>query len=545
MNDMQAMMAKHLDAEDLEDIQFEDVTKNHREAVTLITSRAPELVEQYKATPEVLISLAKAIEELEPLPLVPEQPSETPFPTEALLGMDEAVNAIANIMKFPAAMVAQSALGLANGIIQGLVNVLLPGKPAPSPVSLFLLTGAESGEGKTHSDNILSSRIEADSNMIQREYENKLEDYKLRKRAYDAEVKKIEKDKQLDLDGRLQKFRELKEPSPPMNPRHKASDFTIEGLRTQYQTGCTRLSIMTDEGAVWLGGHALANDRCSSVMSQICTLWDGGRWDVDRGSPESSYSLKGRRLAISMSTQPLVLQSLMGDVRANDQGLLARFLIAIPDSRINDRKMSSVQWNQNPNVTGYWAKLSKLYAITPPTEEEEPLRLTPRTLEMDGEAQRIYMGYGDGCFQRIKKDYAPIRALALKANEHLARLAATLTTFNEPAAEMIDKDAMEAACYLVDYYLKEMIRIVNFGKGHSKTSYLSMASRLLNWANKKGLYLVYSQILHNRAPEIDMRNKNCIEKMMEILVDHGHAIVLQKGTVIDGSKRKKTWLITS
>jgi hypothetical protein len=63
----------------------------HQKAVKLITTRALELVEQYQKTPDVLIELAKTIEGLEPLPLVPELPAETPFPTEALSGMDSAV----------------------------------------------------------------------------------------------------------------------------------------------------------------------------------------------------------------------------------------------------------------------------------------------------------------------------------------------------------------------------------------------------------------------------------------------------------------------
>ena len=59
---------------------------DHKTTVKTLTSRAPELVEQLHATPDALIALAKQIEALEPLPLVPELPTETPYPTEALLG---------------------------------------------------------------------------------------------------------------------------------------------------------------------------------------------------------------------------------------------------------------------------------------------------------------------------------------------------------------------------------------------------------------------------------------------------------------------------
>lgn len=208
---------------------------DHKEVVNKLTTRAPELVEQLRTTPDALIALAKQIEALEPLPLVPELPAETPYPTEALLGMDGAVFEISNRLKVSPALVGQCALGLANGIIQGLADIVKPANPNPKPTSLFLLAGAESGEGKTLVDDILSSKLHDLAIEKDLSYQVKREDYELCMKAYHCEVKKIENSKDLDQADREQAFRELKKPVLPMNPRLKASDVTIEGLARQFR----------------------------------------------------------------------------------------------------------------------------------------------------------------------------------------------------------------------------------------------------------------------------------------------------------------------
>ncbi|WP_257265327.1 YfjI family protein, partial [Endozoicomonas sp. ONNA2] len=261
---------------------------DHKEAVNKLITRAPELVKQLQATPDALIALAKQIEALEPLPLVPELPAETPYPTEALLNMDGAVFEISNRLKVSPALVGQCALGLANGIIQGLADIVKPANPNPKPTSLFLLAGAESGEGKTLVDDILSSKLHDFSIEKDLSYQVKREDYDLSMKAYHCEVKKIENSKDLDQSDREQAFRELKKPVLPMNPRLKASDVTIEGLARQFREGCTRLSLMTDEGALLFSNHTLQNERRSAVMGRLCKLWDGGQWDI----PEFKSSFK-------------------------------------------------------------------------------------------------------------------------------------------------------------------------------------------------------------------------------------------------------------
>ena len=517
----------------------------HRATVKKLATRAPELVEQLQTTPEALVALAKKIEELEPLPLMPPLPAETPYPTEALLGMDEVVFQISDRLKVPPALVAQCSLGLANGIIQGLADIVKPANPNPKPVSLFLLSGAESGEGKTLIDDILSSQLHDLSIEKDLSYQAKREDYELQMKAYHCEVKKIEADKKMDQADRGQALRSIKKPVPPMNPRLKASDVTIEGLARQYREGCTRLSIMTDEGALLFGNHTLQNERRSAVMGRLCKMWDGGQWDIDRGAQENNFSLIGRRLSMSISTQPAILREVMADSLAVNQGFIPRFLVAMPDSRIHERKMINIQWESLPAIREYWKKLSELYNLTPTTRTGHPLILNPRKLSLTPEAARLYEAFGNQCFKSANGRLASVRATAMKAEDNLLRLAATLTLWNSHSAETIDSESVEAATHLMDYHLNESLRIADFSSELSDDSDLSMAAELLAWAKAKGAYLLHSVVLTQHAPKLSMRRARTIQRLMNVLIEHGHAVQLDNKTVIDGTPRKKSWLIVS
>lgn len=523
----------------------EVLTLEHRKTVKTLTSRAPALVQQLQGTPDALITLVKRIEALEPLPLVPELPAETPYPTEALLGMDGAVFEISNRLKVSPALVGQCALGLANGIIQGLADIVKPANPNPKPSSLFLLAGAESGEGKTLVDDILSSRLHDLSIDKDLSYQAKREDFELCLKAYHCEVKKIENSKDYEQADRERAFRELKKPLSPMNPRLKASDVTIEGLARQFREGCTRLSLMTDEGALLFSNHTLQNERRSAVMGRLCKLWDGGQWDIDRGAQENNFSLTGRRLSMSISTQPAILREIMGDSLAVNQGFIPRFLVAMPDSRIHERQMINIQWDSLAAIREYWKRLSELYDIAPTTRTDQPLILNPRKLALTPEAARLYEAYGNQCFKKAGGRLAPVRAMVMKAEDNLLRLAATLTLWNDHSAGSIDSESVEAAGYLMDYYLEEGLRIADFSSELSDDSDLSLAADLLKWAKASGAYLVHSRLLTRCAPRRAMRTVKTIEKLMHTLVEHGQAVRLEDKPVIDGKARQKAWLITS
>ena len=149
------------------------------------------------------------------------------------------------------------------------------------------------------------------------------------------------------------------------------------------------------------------------------------------------------------------------------------------------------------------------------------------------------------CFKKAAGQLAPGQAMAMKAEDNLLRIAATLTLWNDHSAGAINSESVESAAHLMDYYLTEGLRIADFSSELSDDSDLSMAADLLKWAKVNGFYLVYSRMLTRCAPRRAMRTVKTIEKLMHTLVEHGQAVRLEDKPIIEGKPRKKAWLITS
>ena len=93
----------------------------------------------------------------QPLPLFRPIPPSEPYPVEALGSLAEVVEAIRDRTQAPDAVCAQSVLGAASLVAQARADVELPTGEA-RPLSLFLVTVAQSGERKSAADDLASRR---------------------------------------------------------------------------------------------------------------------------------------------------------------------------------------------------------------------------------------------------------------------------------------------------------------------------------------------------------------------------------------------------
>src|SRR5262249_18452715 len=125
---------------------------------------------------------------IEPIPLHRSIDIPQPFPMDALgeiLG--NAAMALHSIIRAPDAICAQSILGAASLVCQPFANIEIDGRTMP--LSLFLLTVAESGDRKTATDNAALGPIYEYQKMLQgvyREdiirYQNECERWEARKK---------------------------------------------------------------------------------------------------------------------------------------------------------------------------------------------------------------------------------------------------------------------------------------------------------------------------------------------------------------------------
>lgn len=118
-----------------------------------------------------------------PLPLLPETESSAPYPLTALGGvLGSAAAAISETTQVAEALAAQSVLGAAAMAAQPLANVQRDGLTIP--LSLFVLTVAESGDRKTAADRLALHSHYARQNDLQNSYRSEQRKYRDELDAY-------------------------------------------------------------------------------------------------------------------------------------------------------------------------------------------------------------------------------------------------------------------------------------------------------------------------------------------------------------------------
>jgi putative DNA primase/helicase len=230
------------------------------------------------------------------------------FPFDALgpiLG--SAAQAIAQDVQAPDSLAGGSVLAAAALAAQPLANVVLP-HGQRSPLSLFVVTGAGSGDRKSAVDAVACHEIEETRKQQARAFANELAQH--------------------DADVAARKG--TKEPEAPRpTPRSiTTGNATIEGISKLLKHQAS-LGVFSAEGGEMLGGHSLRDERRSSGVAFYLKGWGGESLDSLRGG-EGLTVLLGRRLSMHILVQPVLLRQLLRDPLAQGQGLLARCLIRWP-----------------------------------------------------------------------------------------------------------------------------------------------------------------------------------------------------------------------
>jgi putative DNA primase/helicase len=191
-------------------------------------------------------------------------------------------------------------------------------------------------------------------------YMRALEDYEAEKAAWDHAVESARKSATsgkicaataTDVLAAVARCGE--KPVASVAPLRFVTDPTVEGLYKLLATSQPSVALFSDEGGLLIGGHALNSDNALKTMARWCKLWDGAPYDRVR-SVDGAGILYGRRMALHQLAQPDVMVKLLSDRLANGQGLLARCLVAFPESTIGTRHIERYEW-------GVWKSCRRLW----------------------------------------------------------------------------------------------------------------------------------------------------------------------------------------
>ena len=470
----------------------------------------------------------------EPLPLIRDFPSPTPYPINALGDLKRIVEAVHKFTQAPIEIAAASALSATSLVVQGHANVETLG--GDKPLSLYMLTVARSGERKSSCDDRIIAAIKNFEKAQAKDMERIFQRHKNQHEIYQVERSKItallkakrggitrqEAERQLELLGA--------EPNLPPSTDRIVTEPTFEGLTKMFKDGQPSLGLFSDEGGQFLGGHAMNADNKQKTLAALNDLWGGNSIRRTRQG-DGAYQLHDRRLAIHLMVQPSVAHQLLSDPLAVDTGFLARFLISEPISTIGTRShRGSILHSQS--IQDFYncqqALLEREMPVNPDTGG-----LEPRLLKLSSEAREVLITFADEVERQQLKggEYDAITGTASKSAEQAARLAGVLTLWRNFQTDVIDASEMQHGIELAKYYLNEAKRLVEVA---IVSLDLQAADNLLKWISERHgkTCFVFSDILQNGPNAI--RDSKRVKKLFAILTEHGWLIKMPNGTIVEG-----------
>lgn len=181
-----------------------------------------------------------------PQPLIREIAKGADYPIDALGPLRAVVEAVQSRTQAPTAIAAQSALSVASLAVQGHADVeTLAGY---SPVSLFCLTIAQSGERKSACDKLVMTGLRDVERDRSDNYRNEMSDWQRSHKLWTAKQDRMVKDA---AGNNVEKAREAEvdlaslgpSPEQPQSPKVIVSEPTLEGLVKLYLTGQPSLGV--------------------------------------------------------------------------------------------------------------------------------------------------------------------------------------------------------------------------------------------------------------------------------------------------------------
>jgi hypothetical protein len=417
---------------------------------------------------------------------------------------------------FALPLIGNAALAVLAAACQNSIDVQLPlGQTVP--VSLFLWTVADSGEGKSPVTALFSKPIvdfEAEeakkSEFIKQQFKPSKVAWKLKQKAIEKEIAATAKKELLTDDvQRLELLKaesqkltdqlylhELNKPKMPKRYKLTQADITPAKIARNLYENVPSLFLNSDEGGIMLQGHAMNN------LGNINKCWDGSSLSVERVSSED-FEVKDARITFSIAVQGKLMEDyLKGRGRnARDIGFLPRGFFCFPMSTKGTRFVTNAQQSW-PHLEALQARLREI--------------LDNDRIEMDaGREGRHVLVFSLGAKEhwiRFRNNveanlipggyFSDVTDAASKSANNLARVAA-LFHFIEGKTGEISEETILQAMDVCDWYLEEFRRLFskNMQMPTVESDALALEKSIANYFyNRPGLVSMKKSALTQYAP---------------------------------------------
>jgi hypothetical protein len=447
------------------------------------------------------------------------------------------------ITQAPEAMCGQSVLAAATLACQPHADVRLPS--GTKPLTGFFVTIAESGERKSTVDRLALQPVHDREHELRQAADAEGEIYAAEKTAWDAMRKEAEKLAK-KTDGGREAVRQAlldlgPEPRPPASPMVLVSDPTPEGL-TLHLVHRPWAGLFTAEGGTLIGGHAFNDESRMRTGALFNALWDGEPIRRRRAGTGSTF-LPGRRCAMHLMMQGVVADRLLSDAMLEGLGLLARMLPCAPPSTAGTRMYRKPTRDAMQAHTDYCQRMGGLLRLQPPMDGDA---LKPDAMELSPEAKAMWIKFHDHAEAQLGDGgaYRTIRGFGAKLAEHAGRLAGVLAFYELGGGEMppeVQAHHMAGGIELAQHYASEMLRLIG---GAAVSAELQTAQAVLDWLKSQGRVKFHLAEIYQFGPT-SVRNAAAGRAAMAVLVDHGQAVKLAEGSIVEGAGRREAWTVVS
>lgn len=435
----------------------------------------------------------------------------------------EVVERLAYHAQVPLSMAGQAVLGALSTIGQAFINA--PFSYGHQPSSLFLLTQAKSGGGKSTVSKYAYKAISEHDKQMHQQFSEQMQEYIAQVRSLKGE----------------EKANFIINNPKPVDKKLITSDATIERILDKYVIdGIKNLSWTSSEAGKFFGGHTMQTDTQVSACGNITALYDGQAVNRERSQRNTDIwqtTAYDCRFTFDLSGQPIVIEAAFSDALIVEQGLLPRFLLSCEPTLQGSRDWASEE-RLTANVysdevlNGFWTRCKFLLSNEPqkhyandynPFHDPDPDR---------DSVGRVNMPFATGarkCLaqfqqsvevrQRSDGDLCHYTAFASRMAENASRIA-TLQAFYDGKIEL-EIEYLERAFKLVEYSVKEFI---NYHETNHEE--LNDAEKLIVWlVNKRKTQktgeLPYS-ICQSQVSPKHLRKKNDFETLTNALIETNH-----------------------
>lgn len=386
--------------------------------------------------------------------------NKTPYPVQSLPPiLKAAVFDAMQSTQAPVPMICASGLTAMSLAIQHLINVKLPfGKAIP--VSLFLITCAESGERKSTVDKLFMKSIydaevrsEALSSDSYERFESSMamwKDHKKELKKLMASATKKGNTESIESIRLNLKLHNKKKPTEPKKKQYILRDATPEAVSWHLYSNTPSAGLVSDEGGIILNGRVMQN------LPMLNGYWDGSDVYVNRRD-NSSFVARDKRLTVSVAVQVKYMLKFVNspDSFARDSGFLARCLISYPQSTQGLRFINDYFTPSLDNLKVFQDRIDQILSTQTSDNHDDDFP-SKKVLEFSSEARTEWIRYANMVESELAagRYYTNVRDAASKSPEQAGRFAGLFHVLENKTGE-ISLETMVQAITLANWYLNE------------------------------------------------------------------------------------------